>query len=322
MHFPAFATLLLALAPWSATNASPLAELGRMADAVRQLNYSGTFVYDHAGMLETMRIVHQADAEGEREHLVSLDGAPREMVRDGDGVVCLLGDAKALSFDRAGGTRAVFPGKPRGELERLDANYLFERGDAARVAGRDTHALLIRPRDGLRYGYRLWLDQATGLPLRSELVGSDGEALERILFTAVEVHDAADPDVAAAIRERKAAVATGVAAANSRPEPAARRWRVADLPPGFELTDYRSYTMQGENAVDHLVFSDGLATVSVYVEPVGSASPLSGTMRRGAVSTFATVHDTHQVVVVGDVPMATAHIIGVAVQPLAGVARP
>jgi sigma-E factor negative regulatory protein RseB len=309
-------TLLLALASGHALGTTdPLRDLVRMAEAVKQLNYQGTFVYDHSGMLETMRIVHQADADGEREHLVSLDGDTRELVRDRDNVICILGDKKTLSFDRIG-SYAAFPGRPNGDLDRLHGNYTLEGGGEDRVAGRTARTLVIRPRDDLRYGYRLWLDEATGLPLRSELVDGGGTALERIVFTEIEVHDRADPATAVAIRERKAQARAQVGNAVTRPDPGARRWRVEALPDGFELADYRTYLTQPPSVeVDHLVFSDGLATVSVYVEPAASDAPLSGTMRMGAVSTFATVNGQHQVVVVGDVPMPTARILAMAVRP-------
>jgi sigma-E factor negative regulatory protein RseB len=172
----------------------------------------------------------------------------------------------------------------------------------------------IRPRDELRYGYRLWLDEATGLPLKSELLAAGGETLERVVFTDIQLHDTADPDRAAAIRARKAQVRAMVGKTSAVAEVEARRWQVSDLPTGFALADYRTYPGTGDG-IDHLVFSDGLATVSVYVEPAKPGQPLNGTHRAGAVSTFALVRDAHQVVVVGDVPMATAHIIGVAVNP-------
>jgi sigma-E factor negative regulatory protein RseB len=321
MPQPRFAAaLLLALAPALVAAArGPLDDLMRMSEAVAQLNYQGTFVYDHAGMLETMRIVHQADANGEREHLVSLDGDMREVVRDRDGVICILGDAKPLLLSRVK-ARTGFPGRPQGDISHLQEHYTFSHGPLARVAGRPARTLEIRPRDDLRYGYRLWLDQATGLPLRTELVGADGQALERIVFTQIEVLAAADPNVAEAIRARKAWANESVKRAVTRPLDGVRRWQVTELPQGFRLADYRTFGAAGAGA-DHLVFSDGLATVSVYVEPLNAEQPLNGVRRLGAVSTFALVHEAHQVVVVGDVPMATAHIIGSAVQPLAGGAQ-
>jgi sigma-E factor negative regulatory protein RseB len=308
------ASLLLILAPQAVTaDQDPLGELARMTDAVTRLNYEGTFVYAHAGQLQTMRVVHQADADGEREHLVSLDGDPREVVRDRDDVVCILADGKPVRLDHYQ-ARGAFPGRGLGELSDLEQLYGVAYGPTSRVAGRTVRMLEIQPRDQLRYGYRFWLDQATALPLKSEVLAADGEVLERVMFTDIQLHAVADPDRVAAIRARKAQVQAMVGDAPPTPDARSRRWQVNDLPPGFALADYRTYPDAGDG-IDHLVFSDGLAMVSVYVEPANATQPLNGTHRSGAVSTFALVRDAHQVVVVGDVPMATAHIIGVAVNP-------
>ena len=313
---PTIALLLILCPALAAAASEPLRDLARMSEAVTGLNYQGTFVYEHAGALETMRIVHQADADGEREHLVSLDGDRREVVRDSDEVVCILGDAAPLLLDRLE-ARSAFPGRPRGDIDHLQGNYSIEQGDMARVAGRQARTLVIRAQDDLRYGYRLWLDEITGLPLRSELVGADDEVLERVVFTEIDVLEAADPAQAEAIRARKAWARGAVSHAPVRALEGAHRWQVTELPQGFEMTDYRTFpAASGRVGVDHLVFSDGLATVSVYVEPASDKQPLNGVRRTGAVSTFAMAHDTYQVVVVGDVPMATAHVIGAAVRAL------
>ncbi|MDX1594208.1 MAG: MucB/RseB C-terminal domain-containing protein [Gammaproteobacteria bacterium] len=310
-------TVLLLLGLWPLVvqaAGDPLSELRRMADAVSELNYEGTFVYEHDGYLQTLHLVHQVDADGEREHLVSLDGDRREVVRDRDQAICILEDGKPYLLDRFQ-ARGAFPGPLSGDLEGLLDHYRLALGERSRVAGRPTRILSIEPRDDLRYGYRLWLDDATGLPLRSELVAPGSGVLERVVFTEFEVYAEADPDRAAAIRVRKAQVRAMIEPARYPTPVREPRWEVSDLPSGFALADYRTYTGE-ETPVDHLVYSDGLATVSVYVEPTGDEAPMNGTHRSGAVSTFALVQNRHQVVVIGDVPMATAHIIGVAVNPL------
>jgi sigma-E factor negative regulatory protein RseB len=111
--------------------------------------------------------------------------------------------------------------------------------------------LEIQPRDQLRYGYRFWLDQATALPLKSEVLAADGEVLERVMFTDIQLHAVADPDRVAAIRARKAQVQAMVGDAPPTPDARSRRWQVNDLPPGFALADYRTYPDAGDG-IDHL----------------------------------------------------------------------
>jgi sigma-E factor negative regulatory protein RseB len=288
--------------------------LEQMADAIRQVNYEGTFVYSRSGRLETMHIVHQSDGGGEREHLVSLDGSRREVIRDGDAAICILGDAKPVLLDKSR-TRAVFPGSPTGDLQQLDSHYRLTVGVQKRIAGRDAHELAIEPLDALRYGYRLWMDEVSGLPLMSALIGDDGEILEQIRFTELTLMPGADRGRVEAIMARKAWARGALHASGVRDESVAMPvWRVVPLPAGFGQTAYRSLRMAEEGPpVDHLVFSDGLATVSVYVEPASDDERLNGAQRHGALSTFAAVRDGHQIIVVGDVPMATVRHIGEAV---------
>lgn len=315
------AWLWLPLAAAASPGGEPTAWLLRMASSVQELNYAGRFVYSRAGQLETMQVVHQVDANGEREHLLSLDGSQREMVRDGDSAVCILGDQPPVWLDRST-ARTAFPASRIADVDRLGEHYSLVLGGEARVAGRVARELAIRPRDQLRYGYRLLVDEQSGLPLKSELLGDSGEVLEQILFTELTLQENADPQWMESIKQRKQRARAAIGHAETPVAAAVRRWHVAELPAGFGIAAYRSYPMQqGDASVDHLVFSDGLATVSVYVEPTGSESPLSGAGRMGAVSTYARVHAGHQIVVVGDVPMATVRQIGGAVVPAPGTAQ-
>jgi sigma-E factor negative regulatory protein RseB len=265
-----------------------------------------------------MEIVHQADADGEHERLISLDGSHRELVRDRESAICIIGNSKPIFLDHAG-TRTAFPASPVGNLAALRDYYSLHLGAAVRAAGRPARLLEIQPRDALRYGYRIWVDDATALPLKSELVGADGGTLEQILFTELAVFDAPDaPD--ATLRERiSARKAWARAMRENRGEESAepaRQWSLETLPAGFMLVGLRRYRApESANLVEHLVFSDGLATVSAYVEQAGARGALNGATRRGAVSSYATLFDTHQVVVIGDVPMPTARAIGAALRP-------
>ncbi|HSH43098.1 MAG TPA: sigma-E factor regulatory protein RseB domain-containing protein, partial [Arenicellales bacterium] len=141
--------------------------LERMSAAISDLNYRGTFVYQHNGKLEAMSVVHRG-GEDSRQRLFALSGAAREVIRDQEGVICIFPDSKAVMVDR-NLPRGPFATLPR-DLEQLNHYYHFSLGGSERVLERHGRMVVIEPRDNYRYGYRFWLDREHALPLRSALV--------------------------------------------------------------------------------------------------------------------------------------------------------
>lgn len=291
--------------------------LRQMSTAGQSLNYRGTFVYLHQGRLEAMRIIHRAAEGGEQERLVALTGEAREVIRDKERVTCILPKSKAVMVDRSL-PRQPFPAALPRNLSGLADNYEFLVQGEDRVSGLPARGILIRPRDDFRYGYRLWLDRDSGLLLKSELLDAAGSPVEQMMFTDIEVLDSVpDADLQPALRgedytrERHRAeppaAAPAIAADNGD-------WTVAGLPPGFMLTHRSRHAMPASSGeVEHLVFSDGLATVSVYIEPRGE-SGLNGISSMGAVNALGLRHGEHQITVVGEVPRLTVERIGGSVQ--------
>lgn len=294
MRLRAFASLLAAgvLQVAAAQAASPEAWLARMAEALSGTDYQGTLVYISGGQVEAMQVFHAA-SHG-RERVVALNGAPRELVRDGERVTCVGTAPAPLVFD--GGSLAGL--RPLAEVGRSGpgGDYLANLDDAAeRVAGRPAVALDVRPRDAYRYGYRLWLDRETALPLRAVLFDAAGQALEQLAFTEVEIGRVPAPeDLALSLPGAQPAAARADAGVEGG------QWRVQDLPSGFHLRHHRS-TPLGE----HLMFSDGLASVSVYVEPAGAGTAADGATRAGAVNARSIVRGSHRIVAIGKVPPGT-----------------
>lgn len=284
--------------------------LQRMVRAVKELNYEGTFVYAHGNQLEAMRIIHGADADGEHERMVSLNGAAREILRDDNVLTCILPDSRSVVVEKSRPKRFV----PERLLElddSLNELYDFQMHGTERVASRATRLVVIQPRDDYRYGYRLWLDEETGMPLKSDLITADGQVLEQMMFTQLEVRDRVD-------HAQLQPSITGTGFKWYRPKEnvsvagdEAKQWRVTALPAGFSMA------MQAEQAmpmsrmpVEHLMYTDGLASVSVYIEKQGSVEDaLQGPSRMGAVNAFGVVVSGHQATVVGEVPRATVEMI-------------
>lgn len=269
--------------------------LTRMADALSQTDYQGTLVYLDGSRMETLKVYRSA--RDSRERLVVLTGSHREIVRDGDTLICI----------GAGDPTVAYEGSPLAKWEEtvsaaqsgMLSEYELVLGDVERVAGYDTQVLALRPHDAFRYGYRLWLESETGLPLRIVLEdGGKGEQpLEQLMFTEVQVGVTPTPgDLRPSIPDFNRHYSLSSPATDAIEV----AWTVSGVPAGFVLRSQR-HTQAG----DHLVYSDGLASVSVYIEPRGDKVQKSSASRAGAVHARAFTLGDQRVFVIGKVPAAT-----------------
>jgi sigma-E factor negative regulatory protein RseB len=275
--------------------------LARMGDAVRGLDYHGDLVYVHAGQIETLRLFHAAGPDGERERLVTSSGVPREVIRAHGEVICVGTGAQTSIYAGNGPGAQLLAALPGADAHSMAPNYALALGGAERIAGYDTQLLEIRPRDAFRYGYRLWLERDTGMPLKSVRFGADGRAVEQLMFTRIALRERpADADLTPSLEGEATRSALDLPSAGEGRAPA---WRVVDPPAGFVLALQQPAPPP---ATEHLVYSDGIAHVSVYVEPLTARAPaFSGPASRGATHLYGRVVDGRQITVLGDVPAAT-----------------
>jgi sigma-E factor negative regulatory protein RseB len=302
--------LLLAAAVVPAHAADTAREwLNAMSEAQQSLNYDGTFVYLHDGKLEAMRIIHQRDSAGEKERLVSLTGSAREVIRDNQSVTCIMPDSKSVMVGRSRPSKP-FPVLPP-DLDTLEKYYRLENIGADRMTGVMTQVVAITPKDAYRYGYRFWISKDSKLLLKTDLTGEDGVPIEQVMFTQLGVgKDAANAALQSSLAEEGHAwhrQDIGGAATEEPGKPGKPHWVVKWLPEGFNLTYFQRKRMRpGGKGTEHMVYSDGLATVSVYVELASADdNTLKGLSSMGAMNTYGTVVGGHQVVVVGEVPAVT-----------------
>jgi sigma-E factor negative regulatory protein RseB len=288
----------------------------RMAEAMRTQAYAGTLVYGHDRKLKTLELAHGYIDGREHERLSVLNGQPFEIIRQGARVTCIWpASQRARVIQRP--QDLLTPRPPRG-LESLPAHYTAKLTGTTRIAGRDARVLHIEAEDDYRYDYRLWLDEETALLLRSDLIDPAGSVRERLMFTRLQPLDRVtaerfEPSLDGMQRTRHASPA---GEGEPLEDPA---WAVTDLPPGFEATAHRSEAMPPHGmAVQHSVYSDGFASVSVFIEPPeADPMPLDGLARMGAVHAFGRAVDDHRVVVVGEVPAATVRRMATSVEPVA-----
>jgi sigma-E factor negative regulatory protein RseB len=282
--------------------------LSKIYQATEKLSYSGIFVYQQGARTETSRITRLAGKRGGIEKLEVLDGAPREILRTRNEIRCYLPESRVVKVDRRGDPRA-FPALLPERVSALAEHYTISLGHRRRIAGYECQAILLTPKDELRYGYRLWADAHSGMLLKAQTFNRQGDTLEQFTFTQLELGDVP--------RDRL------------RPPPAARHWHVeqagvspANLAqagwsvgtplPGFRKIVEVRRMLSDARPVGQLVYSDGLAAVSVFIEPISGRpdSARNGVASMGAVNVYRREVADHLVTVVGEAPAASVRRIG------------
>lgn len=290
--------------------------LTRLGQAEQQQSFHGTFVYERNGSFSTHNIWHRVQNGQVRERLLQLDGSAQEVVRIDGRTQCVSGTLIAgLGESPNAAARALDP-------KKLKNWYDLAVIGKSRVAGRDAVIVSLTPRDQHRYGFELHLDKKTGLPLKSLLLNDKGQLLERFQFTSLDTDEIpsdkdllADPDCKPInIASDKASAAKTV-----------QNWRSDWLPPGFELTSSSSHKdAQTKTQVSSLMYDDGLARFSVFLEPLNGATVTDTRTQLGptvAVSRrLTTPQGEMMVTVVGEIPIGTAERIALSMRNNDGAA--
>lgn len=277
--------------------------LQRLADVEQRQGFHGTFVYERSGSFSTHEVWHQVRPNGEvRERLLQLDGPAQEVVRVNGRTQCVSGTLyDQMSDGQVWSARAL-------DAKQLSEWYDLRLAGESRVAGRPAVVLTLTPRDQHRYGFELHLDRDTGLPLKSLLLGDKGQLLERFQFTRIDTATAlADAD----LQPSSACKAVQVGETQAS-KPA--NWRSEWLPPGFSLTSsQKRRSPASSDPVISLLYSDGLARFSVFLEPLHGAVVEDARSQLGPTvmvsKRVSTADGDVMVTVVGEIPLGTAERI-------------
>lgn len=329
MHIARLACLLallpLVAAPLQAgTDDDPRAWVARMNDALVNRNYDGVFVHRSGGKRETLHIIHRVRDGKVTERLISTDGSGREFLRKGTEWVTYFPDRKLVVVERR--PSSGFISGLHGLGTRGENHYDIGSMDQARVQGRPVQVITVAPKDSYRYGYRFWIDRKTAMPIKTRLVSAKGEVIEEIAFVSLTLPSTIDdemlkPDVdASSFRwmrrdepEAEQAVRVQFAA------------REELLPPGFRVSDWHAKSLAKSGfGNSRIVFTDGLAWVSVFIEPAaadtratrtGEPHPADGPAQMGASAAFTVRVEGYRVTAVGEVPPATVKAIAESLVP-------
>lgn len=286
--------------------------LKKIQSAAQKLNYSGTFVYQQGSQMRTSRITHLLEGRNEIEKLEILDGKPREYVRNNDEVTCYVPETKTLLVEKRV-THDVFPAILAANPTELAEFYNVRKDEMGRVAGHDCQAIVLEPKDSLRYGYKLWAEKSTGLLLRAQTLNEKREVVEQISFTQISIGNVDRNKVRPSFSNtsgwrEESAVMSQVSLSG---------WTVRSLPPGFKkirevkrmvfdasAPGAAAATLQSSHReVSQMVFSDGLAAISVFIEP-GSQSRTEGSLQQGALNIVGKRQGDFWLTIVGEVPSA------------------
>jgi sigma-E factor negative regulatory protein RseB len=273
--------------------------LERMNQALAGRNYDGTFMHLSEGRVENMRIVHRVRGNRVTERLQSLDGSGREYVRNNDELTCYLPDQHTVLVEQRQDHTPLLGTLPQFASAGGDF-YQVKSLPAQRVLDRPVRVIAVKPKDQYRFGYRLWLDEKTAMPLKTQLCDANDNTIEQIIFARLDMpENIPDSELAPAVHtDGMRWVRQGPSLVN---QPGIATFRAIDLPPGFRLTIEGAQTLgMGATPASHLVYSDGIATVSVFVEartttinvPVSAGAtteaPMQGLVRVGSGYAYST----------------------------------
>lgn len=289
--------------------------LQKMHHAAHMANYVGKFVYQQDKQLSMMKIIHAVDENGERERMLSLDDVGREVIRDKDRVTCILPDRKSVVVEK-GRPKLQFPPAFPVSIKTLQGQYTFDVSRQERIAGHMAQRIAIKPIDRYRYAHRLWVEVNTGLLLKTHLLDEHGRLLEQFMFTELEFMD----HVPEELLKPHVTGENFTWYESSDDEDTSNtskhmNWFVSRMPVGFVNDLQRNHSLPNKTSVRHMVYSDGLASVSVFIEKHEDQLPnLIGASRMGAVNAFGRIVNNHHITAVGEVPQATVRMISESVE--------
>ncbi len=301
-----FALLLLAqpvLAQQRPDQALPsLASLLDKLDQARaSLSYQGPVVFQHRNRLETFLLKRSADPVEGGEYVISTNGPLREMLRRDQWVRCVLPEEGDSLVD-ARLINGLFPQLTSVLWKNSENSYRWVVLGKNRVANRPAWQIRALARDNLRFSHEYWLDAQWGALLGHVMLGEQNEPLEQTVFVDFKVEENLKLPPGHLLGKQHLSVqAASEANLNRKGQP---DWRVERLPSGFQLAGYQRVTLPDGESQWQLRYTDGLADVTVYVEPIAD-KPLEGAFHMGPVNAYGRIHHDRQVVVMGSVPVRT-----------------
>ncbi len=294
------------VAPAAAEQRSIGEWLMRMHDASRKRAYTGTFVVSSDAMLASARIWHACEGEQQIERVDALTGPPRTTFRRNDHVVTFLQDSKVARTERREAL-GLFPNLLQAADTSIAEYYGAKRLGQDRVAGFEADIVLLKPKDKLRFGYRVWSEKKSGLVIKLQTLDVDGKVLEQAAFSELQIDAPVRLESLARMMNKTAGYRTERVETLAT-DPAAEGWTLTEPVPGFRSMSCIKRAPQPGMVPSTMqwVFSDGLASVSLFVEPYDAQRhSKEGLVGMGATQSLMRRSEDWWLTAVGEVPVAT-----------------
>lgn len=279
-----------------------------MTHAMRTLNYDGTLVYLRNGKMETMRIFHAVKDGIEQERLVALNSPMREVIRDKDKVICYFPDSQKAYVEQRPTANSFLINLPK-DLEDHENYYSFNLLEKEVVAQKMTQQISITPKDQYRYERKIWLDLDINLPLKFQLLDTNHQVIEQVIFTGLEIKES--------IPLRFLNATTNVEkfswhfVTREKVPVKSPDWFFEPIPNGFKQVLFNRYRLpNSQQLVDHILLSDGFSSVSVYIDKLDNNEVEPRKKALGAINTYRLNKNNHKITVMGEVPRKTVRAIG------------
>lgn len=286
--------------------------LMRMHEASRKRAYIGTFVVSSGGAMSSAKIWHVCEGNQQVERVDTLTGAPRSIFRHNDQVLTFIPDHKVVRSEKRE-SLGLFPELLQTSDSRIADFYKVKQEGAERVAGVEADILLLQPKDSLRFGYRVWTEQKKGLVVKLQTLDTDGKVLEQAAFSELQLDAPVKMDKLIQMmgkvegyRVEKPVLVKTTASAEG--------WLLKTPVAGFKpMSCYKrpaaaTNPANGEEPLQW-VFSDGLASVSIFVEPFDrQRHDKASSLSLGATQTVTRQLDAYWITAMGEVPMTTLQL--------------
>lgn len=288
--------------------------LQKTAVAGHVLSYHGIFVYENKSQHQAVQVKHVYDGRGEYSRNVTLDSQPRELFSQGRDLVIYAPHEEKIIIKKRHAEN-LFPTVLPVKLDRLKSSYSLHAAETDTIAGRSARLLLLIPKDNYRYSYKFWVDHEYGLLLKYEMIDANHQILETIVFNDIHLIENIGLDwFQPQINHKKNYEMEEVVPVVPDAKPA-QQWTIDKLPAGYAKIDQMKVMAHHKSApMTQVIFSDGLASVSLFIEPLSDHTPPRvGTHQTGYTHLYSNAKDGHQITVVGEVPLAAVTKIGNAV---------
>lgn len=293
----------LADEPATVLSAGAVTLLNQIQSAAQHQTYVGTFVHQQGNQVRSSRVTHVVDKHGEHEKLELMDGQAREFIRHNDDVRCFMPDSRLVLVEKRARYDS-FPALLTSTPVDIEQYYRISIEGVDRVAGRTAQLVVLEARDRQRYGYRLWYDKESFLLLKAQTISEKGGAIEQVAFTDIAIGGSLDasrikPSMAGTDQwrtETSRVVPVDLARAG---------WSISRPVPGFRKVMEVRRAFGGREDVGQMVYSDGLAAISIFIEPAPPPDAVEGEATKGPVNVVTERHGDFWLTIVGDAPAAS-----------------